>query len=157
MIPDLGIAVLARTRRACHAIEQGPSISAHFSASKSVKVRALGSLIRAFSGWSPAAARVAAVLRNAGVVMLLSRDILSERGFLASRGRLVSKGERLEHGSHQNVVLAALLVSERRPPRKNAPLPNMAISASCCSLVWACRVDVNMVPETRPPGHAMEP
>ena len=79
---------------------------------ESVEVRALGSLIRAFSGWSPAAARVAAVLRSAGVVMLLSRDILSKRGFLASRGRLVSKGERLEHGSHQNGVLAALLVSD---------------------------------------------
>ena len=106
------IAVLARSRHACHAIERVQSISAHFSASKSVEVRALGSLIRAFSGWSPAAARVAAVLRNAGVVMLLSRDILSKRGFLASRGRLVSKGERLEHGSHQNGVLAALLVSD---------------------------------------------
>ncbi len=65
--PDLGIAVLARTRRACHAIEQGESISAHFSASKSVEVRPLGSLIRAFSGCSKAAARGAAVLRNAGV------------------------------------------------------------------------------------------
>ena len=65
--PDLGIAVLARTRRACHAIEQGESISAQFSASKSVEVRPLGSLIRAFSGCSKAAARGAAVLRNAGV------------------------------------------------------------------------------------------
>ena len=106
------IAVLARSRHACHAIERVQSISAHFSASKSVKVRALGSLIRAFSGWSPAAARVAAVLRNAGVVMLLRRDILSKRGFLASRGRLVPEGERIEHGSHPNGVLAALLVSD---------------------------------------------
>ena len=106
------IALLARSRHACHAIERVQSISAHFSASKSVKVRALGSLIRAFSGWSKAAARVAAVLRNAGVVMLLRRDILSKRGFLASRGRLVPEGERIEHGSHPNGVLAALLVSD---------------------------------------------
>ena len=91
-----------------------PSISAHFSASKSVEVRALGSLIRAFSGWSKAAARVAAVLRNAGVIMLVRRDILSKRGFLAGRGRLVPDGERHEHDSHQNGVLAALLVSRRR-------------------------------------------
>ena len=59
--------MLARTRRACHAIEQGESISAQFSASKSVEVRPLGSLIRAFSGCSKAAARGADVLRNAGV------------------------------------------------------------------------------------------
>ena len=108
------IALLARSRHACHAIERVQSISAHFSASKSVEVRALGSLIRAFSGWSKAAARVAAVLRNAGVIMLVRRDILSKRGFLAGRGRLVPDGERHEHDSHQNGVLAALLVSRRR-------------------------------------------
>ena len=111
---DFGIAVLARSRHACHAIERVQSFSAHFSASKSVEVRALGSLIRAFSGWSKAAARVAAVLRNAGVIMLVRRDILSKRGFLAGRGRLVPDGERHEHDSHQNGVLAALLVSRRR-------------------------------------------
>ena len=44
--------------------------------------------------------------------MLLRRDILSKRGFLASRGRLVPEGERIEHGSHPNGVLAALLVSD---------------------------------------------
>ena len=106
------IALLARSRHACHAIERVQSISAHFSASKSVEVRALGSLIRAFSGWSKAAARVAAVLRNAGVIMLVRRDILSKRGFLAGRGRLVPDGERHEHDSHQNGVLAALLVHD---------------------------------------------
>ena len=67
MIPDLGIAVHAGTRRACRAIERLQSISAQFSASKSVEVRPLGSLIRAFSGCSKAAARGADVLRNAGV------------------------------------------------------------------------------------------
>ena len=149
--------MLARSRHACHAIERVQSISARFSASKSVEVRALGSLIRAFSGWSPAAARVAAVLRNAGVIMLVRRDILSKRGFLAGRGRLVPDGERHEHDSHQNGVLAALLVSRRRRHAKNAPLPNLAISASCHSSVCACRVEASMVPETRPPGHAMEP
>ena len=151
------IALLARSRHACHAIERVQSISAHFSASKSVKVRALGSLIRAFSGWSPAAARVAAVLRNAGVIMLVRRDILPKRGFLAGRGRLVPDGERHEHDSHQNGVLAALLVSRRPRHAKNAPLPNLAISASCCSSVCACQVEASMVPETRPPGHATEP
>ena len=129
--PDLGIAVLARTRRACHAIERLESISAHFSASKSVEVRPLGSLIRAFSGWSKAAARVAAVLRNAGVIMLVRRDILSKRGFLAGRGRLVPDGERHEHDSHQNGVLAALLVSRRPRHAKNAPhfgeLPQLGV------------------------------
>ena len=151
------IALLARSRHACHAIERVQSISAHFSASKSVEVRALGSLIRAFSGWSKAAARVAAVLRNAGVIMLVRRDILSKRGFLAGRGRIVPDGERHEHDSHQNGVLAALLVSRRRRHAKNAPLPNMAISASCCSSVCDDSNEVNTVPETRPPGHATEP
>ena len=153
---NFGIAVLA-SRHACHAIERVQSISALFSASKSVEVRALGSLIRAFSGWSKAAARVAAVLRNAGVIMLVRRDILSKRGFLAGSGRLVPDGERHEHGSHQNGVPAALLVSRRRRHEEKAPLPNLAISASCHSSVCACRVEASMVPETRPPGHAMEP
>ena len=108
------IALLEPSRHACHAIERVQSISAHFSASKSVEVRALGSLIRAFWGWSKATARVAAVLRNAGVIMLVRRDILSKRGFLAGSGRLVPDGERHEHDSHQNGVLAALLVSRRR-------------------------------------------
>ena len=151
------IALLEPSRHACHAIERVQSISAHFSASKSVEVRALGSLIRAFSGWSKAAARVAAVLRNAGVIMLVRRDILSKRGFLAGRGRLVPDGKRHEHDSHQNGVLAALLVSRRPRHAKNAPLPNLAISASCCSSVCVCQVEASMVPGTRPPGHAMEP
>ena len=156
-IGETVIALLARSRHACHAIERVQSISAHFSASKSVEVRALGSLIRAFSGWSKAAARVAAVLRNAGVIMLVRRDILSKRGFLAGRGRLVPDGKRHEHDSHQNGVLAALLVSRRPRHAKNAPLPNLAISASCCSSVCVCQVEASMVPGTRPPGHAMEP
>ena len=46
--------------------------------------------------------------------MLVRRDILSKRGFLAGSGRLVPDGERHEHGSHQNGVLAAQLVSRRR-------------------------------------------
>ena len=150
------IAMLEPSRHACHAIERVQSISAHFSASKSVEVRALGSLIRAFSGWSKAAARVAAVLRNAGVIMLVRRDILSKRGFLAGRGRLVPDGERHEHDSHQNGVLAALLVSRRRRHAKMHRC-QLAISASCHSSVCACRVEASMVPETRPPGHAMEP
>ena len=57
------------------------------------------------------------------MIMLVRRDILSKRGFLAGSGRLVPDGERHEHGSHQNGVLAAQLVSRTTTTRKKAPLP----------------------------------
>ena len=148
---------------------------AHFSASKSVRhVRALGSLIRAFSArWvKSCCASNAAYHRTLPCTLRqLQAGVTNHAG--ASRHPFDSRIWRLaEAGSY---LTASGMIGSRRQPSRHGVLashparvpttttrkmhrsPNLAISGELPQLgVCLPKVDPSMVPATRPPGHAME-
>ena len=149
------IALLARSRHACHAIERVQSISAHFSASKSVEVRPLGSLIRAFSGCSKAAARGApyCALRNAGVASCWSLDPFKMR--ISGRqgsDRVRREAAQARQPSKRRAACSADVTTATRTARRWRPF-----SRRCCAPTTRRWSEMKIVLGTLSAGHAIAP